>query len=360
MELPTFKFGNFFTKSSRDIVKDKISQSLLNQLPFISGLLFIENDYLKYYSIITVIFLFVSFGNLGIEKLFAQKDLDVRRSFKTLLLTRSLSTILFLLIVPSFIGMPIVILYCSAVVVLFNVSILTEYLFVGEHLRKPIFTVKLFLVFFGIILRYFFRDLSAHLICLSVESVVLFLITILLIDNRKNNSYKVKEIKLSNYLESFILLISSFLVTKIYIFQTASLSDINLKFIHYFDYLIVFSGLIGNLMIRANLVLRDKLIFAFLITVLLIFGISLFVNSDVLYYIGAKVLSAMNVLIVYLVLSGINTRMALFMNIGSFLIMITFYVCTLFNLQVNIFFTMLLAEASVIPLFFIRKKLWSY
>jgi hypothetical protein len=198
------------------------------------------------------------------------------------------------------------------------------------------------------------------LICLSVESVVLFLITILLIDNRKNNSYKVKEIKLSNYLESFILLISSFLVTKIYIFQTASLSDINLKFIHYFDYLIVFSGLIGNLMIRANLVLRDKLIFAFLITVLLIFGISLFVNSDVLYYIGAKVLSAMNVLIVYLVLSGINTRMALFMNIGSFLIMITFYVCTLFNLQVNIFFTMLLAEASVIPLFFIRKKLWSY
>jgi hypothetical protein len=343
------------TSNIKGVLIDKIAQALLNQLPFITALFFLSEGYNDYYINITLVYLFISFSNLGIEKIFAYKALDISLTIRVLFVSRIVSAIAFYFFAPYVINCTQSILYIYTSIILFSITSITEFLYIGDHLKKPLYKIKLAIFIVGFAIRFVFRSIEIYSLILALEATILLAITIKYVTRNVVGDIPLMKINFTNYLESFSLLFGTFLVTKLYLFQP---NDLNLKVIHYFDYLVVFSGLIASALIKSEIKINDgKLENFFTVIIIIVLFLALSIGESALYYIGAKILSAINVFVVYILLSRLDTRRALLVNLGSFTVMLSYFILVMLKREVNIFSFMLIAESTVVPMMLlIREK----
>ena len=331
---------------------DKVTQAGLNQLPFFTALLFLDKDYLNYYKILTLLYLFNTLGTLGLERTFANNNINLIKTGKRIFKAKILMTIAFVIWSIYFINLPPLELLFSSAIVLINVSTFGEFLYVGGHIKKPLIITKLIIVILGIILRFLFRDITFYIVLLFLESLIYLIAMLKLI---KSNDQE-KEISIDNiqYLYSTAFMLITFLVTKLYVFGLNSSSQINIKFIHYFDYLPFISSFLGSLILKKypGFQLSDinNKIF---ISSLILFLTAILFHTNNAYYISAKILSALNVFVVYIFFAKLDIKSALILNLPSLIIMLIF-ISLSYLYHLNIFQFMLTAEFSV-GLFLILK-----
>jgi hypothetical protein len=338
-----------------NIIADKLTQAGLNQLPFISALFFLKTDYLVYYKLLTAIFLFNAIGNLGLERSFASKNLNITDAGKKILIGKILLTILYVFWAFYLFEFSKRFIVISSLIVLTNISTFGEYLYIGNHIKRPLIVLKIVIVISGLILRYLYRDVTFYVYLLLIESLI-YLISLLSLIRLNNSNREQITLKTSGYIYSIALLLIAFLVTKIYIFGVDSAKFINLKFIHYFDYLVFISGLIGSFVLKRN----DKynlsnVLFKLIIINLILVVSSTLINQNEIYYIVAKIISAINVFIMYVFLAQLNIKDALVINIPSLFIMSLFLFLSLF-VSLNVFVWMMYAEFSVSMFLFLKTR----
>lgn len=343
---------------------DKVSQALINQLPFYAGLLFLTRDYQEYYQIITVVFLGISFGNLGLERVFTNSDLNIYRSLRKIVYFRIFFGILVFFFLAKYMDVGLKIAIFSSLIVLTNFTSLSEFLYIGNHLRKPLIIIKVFIVLIGFFLRYKFNDNDSFIMILFFESIVFGIILVKTLV--KTNSFvEISEVdsvfKSLETFYGFLLLGLTFLVTRIYIYYDLGLSMTELKYLHISDYIVVVATFIGSVMIRMGFNENLKVLLNYLLILMFVVVITaFFVNDRSVFYVAAKVVSAVNVLYIYMLFSKREIKNSFLINIGSFLIMIGFLI---FSSVSDVFIWMLCAESSVLilaALLIKRKKACFY
>ena len=328
---------------------DKVSQALLNQLPFYAGLLFLTRDYQEYYQIITVVFLGISFGNLGLERVFTNSDLNIYRSLRKIVYFRIFFGILVFFFLAKYMDVGLKIAIFSSLIVITNFTSLSEYLYIGKYLSRPLIISKVFIVLIGLFLRYKFNDYDSFVIILFFESIVfgIILMTTLVKTNSFVEKSKVDSVfKSLETIYGFLLLGLTFLVTRIYIYYDLGLTMTELKYLHISDYIVVVATFTGSVMIRMGFNDNLKVLLKYLLILMLFVVITaFFLNDKSVFYVAAKVVSAVNVLYIYLLFSKREIKDSFVINLGSLLIMFGFLI---FSSVDDVFIWMLCAESSVL------------
>jgi hypothetical protein len=337
---------------------DKVSQALINQLPFYTGLLFVTTNYSEYYQIITIIFLCISFGNLGLEKAFANSRLDVVQILRKIIHFRIVFGFFVFLILKEYLKVDIIVSFIGSLIVLFNFTTLGEFLYVGKHLKYPLITVKVVIITIGLVLRYVYNETLGLLIILLFESLLFSFALFISLRLSRNYQIEFKPIQKSAHVDtlySLLLLGSSFLVTRMYVYYDLGLSISELKYLHLSDYVVVVASFAGSVIIRLGL-FQDigLLLHRFFITALIVTMFAVYFDYKIGYYFGAKVISAINVLYIYLMFTRNRIKHSFLINIGSLIIMLSFLALVS---KEGIFKWMLFAEFSVIAIAFILSRM---
>lgn len=346
------------TSEFANLTFDKVSQALINQLPFFTGLLFVTQNYQEYYQIITIIFLGISFGNLGLDRAFANSELNVILMMKRIFVFRIIISFIVFLFCLKYLNVSVVVSLFSSLIVFTNTTTLGEFLYVGQHLEHPLITIKLIIVIAGLFLRYLYNDTLSLIVLLAIESLIFSVSLSILLQKKLKFKKELKNLQVIDYRDvmySLLLLSLSFLVTKIYIYYDLDLTIRELKYLHLSDYIVVVASFVGSVIIRLALIDKtESLLKSFLITASMLVIVALFVHDVIGYYLVAKIISAINVLYIYLLYSRSEIRHSFLINIGSLVIMVSFL---LFASKSGIFVWMAFAELSVITSAYIYSKL---
>jgi len=340
---------------------DKVSQSLINILPFITALIFLDTDYQSYYTLLTTLFLFVSLGSAGLERVISNKNIDIKKALKHIFFLRLISAFIYFTFSPLFFETTLFLRVISTLIILFYYSNFLEYFYIGSHYYKPLISIKLTIISLGFLLRYFNRSIDDYIVLLLFESIIIsvfILLKIYLKTTDNTNDFKIN-LGIKDITYSLLLVFTAFSVNKLYLYYIPNNFSVDvLKILHYFDYLIVFSSIIGNVIIKLSLEINfTKFIRAFVLIFLVSFFSSLFFFEDItIIYVLVKVISACNVLILYLMINKFMLKSAFSANIFSLIIMTSFVLFSIW-FNSNIFYWMFFAELSVLISFsFYYKK----
>lgn len=304
--------------------------------------------YQEYYQIVTIIFLGISFGNLGLERAFTNSNLDIKLSLLKIARSRIFFGLFVFFVLTTYLESGLIIATLSSIIVLTNFTTIGEFLYVGKHLKRPLITIKLLIVLCGLFLRYLYNDIHFFLAILLFESIIFGVVLTITTEQLSKTGVVEKHsaFKTSETIYSFLLLSLSFLVTRLYVYYDLGLSTIELKYLHISDYIVVVASFAASVIIRLGINYNLKVLLnSQLFTMVVVLALAFLFNNQTIYYVAAKLISALNVMYIYLLFSKREIKESFLINLGSLLLMLSFFA---FSSKENIFIWMLLSEASVL------------